>query len=136
MKEVLESYAEHRQLLEAYREELANGPEVWDTVTGSMEEAPYAQHVIAIRGRDLVRERWLAQRTAVLEAACAEAEAYVEGVADEHMRELLRRHYLRGESWETVRRNLRMRHVTHDCLRKRAHAYLGRGFQRGAAPLA
>ena len=125
-KNDLELYQKRKQLIEAYQAELDSGLETVDTVRGSMCEHPYLEHVITIRGQDIVRKQWLRQRVYALSAQCTRAEAFVANVEDEHMRALLYWHYLQGLSWPKVKKTLRMRSITPDCLRKRVDNFLQR----------
>jgi len=119
----LKQYQKRRQLMDAYKAELATGLEVADTVKASMADAPYVERRVVIRGTDVVRAQWLKGRITVLEKQCRRAEAFVSGVADEQMQALLHWHYIQGYSWPKVRKTLQMREVTTEAIRKRVQRF-------------
>jgi len=114
----LDRYQERKQLIESYKAEMAEGLMTTDTVVGSMAEFPYTEQVVVLHGIDEKRAQVLQERICTLEEQCIRAEAFIAGVSDEHMRSLLYWHYIKGQSWSKVRKTLRMRDVTSDCLRK------------------
>lgn len=119
IKDDLKEYQKRKQLIAGHRAELDGDMTTSDSVTGSMVEYPYTERVITIQGRNIQREKWLRGRIRVLQRQCARAEKFVDGVEDEHMQALLRLHFIEGYSWPKVRKKLRVRNVTSDCLRMR-----------------
>jgi len=122
----LKQYLKRKQLMDAYKAELATGPIVSDTVKGSMTETPYLERRITIRGVDVVRAEWLRERISYLEKQCQHTEAYVANVTDEHMQALLHWHYIQGFSWPKVRKMLGGQNVTTENIRKKVQRFLGK----------
>jgi len=117
-KDDLDQYQRRKQLIVSHKAELAEELMTTDTVMGSMAEFPYTEQVVILRGIDEKRAQVLREKICSLEEQCTRAEAFVAGVASEYMRSLLYWHYIKGLSWPKVRKTLRMRDVTSDCLRK------------------
>ena len=115
----LEKYQERKQLIACHKAELAGDLMTTDTVVGSMTEYPYVERVVVLHGIDEKRAQDLREKIYALEEQCTRAEAFIAGIADEHMQALLYWHYIKGLSWPKVRKTLRMREITSDCLRKR-----------------
>ena len=119
----LKQYQKRKQLIDAYNAELATGLPVADSVKASMRDDPYLERVVTIRGVDVARGQWLRERIRNLEKQCQRAEAFVESVADEYTQTLLYLHYIKGLSWPQVRKTLKIRDITANCLRMRVERY-------------
>ena len=93
-----------REFLERYQGILADiaaikADKVTDTVSASSADFPYSQHTVTVQG---VPADWRSQRLSELYRDKAQIELFIEGVADDTIRAIMRYRIKQGLSWDQV----------------------------------
>ena len=99
---------------------------VSDIVTGSMEDYPYTQHSITIRGLSsdtYSLDLKLTYKKIQLERQRAEIENFLDSVQDSNIRRIIRLKYIKGKTWPQIARKMD-KHISGDSVRKIVERFL------------
>ena len=126
-KEQLEQYTSIKEEIKELEAELDKRKSpVSDIVTGSMEDNPYTQHSVTIRG--LSSDTYsldfkLTYKKIQLERQRSEIENFLDSVQDSKIRRIIRLKYIEGKTWPQIARKTD-KHISGDSVRKIVERFL------------
>lgn len=107
-KEQLEQYTSIKEEIKELEAELDKRKSpVSDIVTGSMEDYPYTQHSVTIRGLSsdtYSLDLKLTYKKIQLERQRSEIENFLDSVQDSKIRRIIRLKYIEGKTWPQIAR--------------------------------
>lgn len=126
-KEQLEQYTSIKEEIKELEAELDKRKSpVSDIVTGSMEDYPYTQHSVTIRGLSsdtYSLDLKLTYKKNQLERQRSEIENFLDSVQDSKIRRIIRLKYIEGKTWPQIARKTD-KHISGDSVRKIVERFL------------
>ena len=126
-KEQLEQYTSIKEEIKELEAELDKRKSpVSDIVTGSMEDYPYTQHSVTVRGlssNTYLLDLKLAYKKKELELQRLEIENFLDSVQDSKIRRIIRLKYIKGKTWPQIARKMD-KHISGDSVRKIVERFL------------
>ena len=126
-KSELEQYKKDRRQILRLKDRLKDDCRTFDTVKGSMPEAPYIERTIILTGIDRVAAAEIQQEITDLERHCDVVKAFIETVPDAELRSIMEFRYIYGYSWPKVMRKMHCT-ISTDAMRKRVERYFEKSF--------
>lgn len=107
MKKIwLEEYTDYLHEIDDLHEQRRKLPKATALVKGSSITHPYTKRSLTISGADRQQADKIDQKIEKLCARCKAVESFIENVKSTKMRNMLRWHYIDGESWLLIGRRI------------------------------
>ena len=123
-KQDLKQYRSRKKEIAYLTKEIAKGPAtLTDSVVGSMQEYPYIERVVPLRGPDNTKHARNQERRRYLVERCEAVDMFIEGIEDSELRMYFTLRYIEGQSWMQVATNVE-KDISEDAVKKAVTRYL------------